>query len=358
MSNQDELIQPNQLARARFNFTQDEMKILVFIIRSFQDELKDQILTKRIHQTDLFGNYKFNQVKISEIDPENNYNRMRKAFKNLNSKNITVPTPEYEADCHLIEMPKYYEGKGVVDFTLNADLIPSFQSLALGWFRFDVATLFQLNSAAQRFYMLMCQHEDTGIVRINAQELKEVLGLQNKYPRFDNFKRWIIDTAQKEINELFSQGKCKLKFIYDHKGSKPKTKGDEWDRTLTFKVVSYNNKHRANGEKSHNYYYDQFNICREILGRIYANNATFLKQIINHIGDGFPMEKMELLAHRLARLQKEAAMAKPTTTLYNNPKYQKLVSKILQDDFGYIKVHHREGFDINKYYRTSSTVTR
>lgn len=355
MSNQDELIQPNQLARARFNFTQDEMKVLVFIIRSFQDELRDQILTKRIHQTDLFGNYKFNQVKISEIDPENNYSRMRKAIGSLNSKKITVPTPEYEADCHLIEMPKYYAGRGVVDFTLNADLIPSFQSLALGWFRFDVTTLFQLNSAAQRFYMLMCQHEDTGIVRINAKELKEVLGLEDKYPQFRVFKKWIIEKSQNEINDLFLQKKCKLKFIYDDKGSKPKTKGDEWDRTLTFKVVSYNNKHRGNGQNAHNYYYEQYEACLNILQRIYANNEPLLKQYINYVTP-FPLEKMELLAHRLQRLQKEAALAK--TTLYNNPKYQKLVSKILQEDFGYIKVHNREGFDPSKYLNRSNAVTR
>jgi Initiator Replication protein len=332
-----EITQPYALARARYNFNAYEMKIFVFILKYFQNSHQDQLEgeTKPMNKKDLFDNHYFQGIKVSDIDKNTPYQRFKEALRSLNDKKIIIKTEEYEADARFIETPKYYEKKGMFDFMLNKELVPAFESMAQGWFSFNPETLFKLNSHGQRFYILMCQHEDTGIVKIHAKELRDVLDMKDKYKKFSVFKKWVIDTAEKEITALFETNQCKLKFVYDKKLSKSKTKNDDWDRMLHFNVVSYNNANRKESvqdkeqNRSNNHSY-----CVYTLSRIYENNDGYRNAILEFIS-GFKAEEMQALKDRFDRMRKN--YVEKGIRIENNEDAQKIVSKILKDDFGYVK---------------------
>lgn len=325
---------PYSLARAKFNFSKDEMKILIFIIRSFAASYNHQLDHgfKSIGNPDLFGNIHFQRVKVTDIGKNDRYLRTKKAFISLNNKLIRVISPdgEYEAHARLIEMPRYYNGKGLIDFTLNRDLIPFFESLAYGFVYFNVETLFKLNYYAQRLYILMCQSDnDNGFIKIHAKQFRDMLDIGDKYSRFIDFRNWVIKPAEKKITTLFMAKECKLKFTFDEVNSTPKTKDDDWDRMLHFKVVSIYNEKRRSGYTLDT---EESNFIVYILARIYENNHPLLTRYVSFIGT-FSQENKAMFHERLERLYHKFVNEK--ISINNNPDCQKLISTILKQDFGY-----------------------
>lgn len=77
---------------------------------------------------------------------------------------------------------------------------------------------------AIRIYMLLQQYIILGKFEITVEEFKEMLAIEEQYPRFSEMRRWVLGPAQKELNEksdisfkleTIKKGKTisKLKFI-------------------------------------------------------------------------------------------------------------------------------------------------
>ena len=67
---------------------------------------------------------------------------------------------------------------------------------------------------AVRIYELLVQYSKTGKRSIDVAWLKQTLGVENEYQRIVDFKKWVIDPAVKQINEVsdlivsYEQRKC------------------------------------------------------------------------------------------------------------------------------------------------------
>lgn len=52
-----------------------------------------------------------------------------------------------------------------------------------------------------RIFLLMLEWKDKGVVYKRIDDLRKEFGLQDKYHKFKDFRRWVLDTAVAEINE-------------------------------------------------------------------------------------------------------------------------------------------------------------
>lgn len=52
-----------------------------------------------------------------------------------------------------------------------------------------------------RIYMLLRQYLGLGSFELDVDEFKEILGIDDKYQRFNELRRWVVEAAQKELNE-------------------------------------------------------------------------------------------------------------------------------------------------------------
>jgi plasmid replication initiation protein len=67
---------------------------------------------------------------------------------------------------------------------------------------YDVRNILKLPSAYSiRIYELLKQYENIGKRKLKVEELKDILGIENEYPLYANFKQRVINKAQKDMKE-------------------------------------------------------------------------------------------------------------------------------------------------------------
>lgn len=206
--------QNNLLTKSGFsdNLTVVQKKVLNYFILKFQNQKEE----------DLFGNAYFNVTtqELVNCGCGSNTNAIMKSLKDLmentsmyiqygetwtmynifnsfqgavNKNNITVRfTPEMMALINKIGVSKNYT-------------LLSFQSMSC-----------IKKYASIRMYELCCQYRnmDADHVTISDEQLRMILNCKDKYPNPREFKRTVIQVAEKELRELAQEGKVDLYFSF------------------------------------------------------------------------------------------------------------------------------------------------
>ena len=90
-----------------------------------------------------------------------------------------------------------------VEINANDEALPLMFDFKSHYFTYQLWNALQLKSVNQlRMYELLKQYESIGKREIAVSELRELLGISPKeYPRWDNFKRKVLDSCQKALAE-------------------------------------------------------------------------------------------------------------------------------------------------------------
>lgn len=67
--------------------------------------------------------------------------------------------------------------------------------------KYNLINVAYLNSNAIRLYELLKRHQFKGNCEFTIEKIKFYLGLEGRYPKFYDFKRWVLVPAQKEITK-------------------------------------------------------------------------------------------------------------------------------------------------------------
>lgn len=90
----------------------------------------------------------------------------------------------------------------VARIVFHEDIIPYISQLKNQFTKLNLCDLFGFSSFYSfRFYLMMMQFRETGLVRVTLADLRKSLDLQDKYSLFADFKKWVIVVAVDEINE-------------------------------------------------------------------------------------------------------------------------------------------------------------
>ena len=90
----------------------------------------------------------------------------------------------------------------VARIVFHEDIIPYISQLKTQFTKLNLCDLFGFSSFYSfRFYLMMMQFRETGLVKITLADLRKSLDLQEKYSLFADLKKWVIDVAIDEINE-------------------------------------------------------------------------------------------------------------------------------------------------------------
>lgn len=90
----------------------------------------------------------------------------------------------------------------VARIVFHEDIIPYISQLKTQFTKLNLCDLFGFSSFYSfRFYLMMMQFRETGLVKITIDDLRKSLDLKEKYPLFADLKKWVIDVAVGEINE-------------------------------------------------------------------------------------------------------------------------------------------------------------
>lgn len=315
------LQQPNVITQARYSFSEHEMKILLYIIKTIQKEINKGGST---YNRDLFGqiDYKiyFHLADIAEN--ETNLKRIKAAIKDLRKKDFEINDAKRWLNVGFINYGEYNYDVKKWEVQVSHKLMPYMLNVAEGYTEYQLNVVLRLNSHAQRLYMMMSQWNDTGFFVINADELRFKLGLENKYDRFCDFKKWVLKKSETELKDLFKDVQSDL-FFSLAEDKKKRGAQDDFDRTLKFKIITTDQKAKSNEDFKTQY----VTACTELLRRIYPEKESLVKSIFNLV---FKDKRLKEFTDRLLKLEDQSQQEGKALHTYGG-----LVTHLLRADFGW-----------------------
>ena len=188
----------NDLNNASYKLTLDERR-LILSATSKIDSDSDKGHNGEIHIT----TQEFSEMW--DIDPKVAYKQLKDASVTLYQRSIELMDPDTGEIGNLrwIYKEVNQDTVGYVKISLSPDLLPYLTKLKGHFTTYRLLEVKSFKSShAIRLYELLMQFKNTGWRQEEVSQLKKAFGVADKYSRWAEFRRNVIDKAIKEINSL------------------------------------------------------------------------------------------------------------------------------------------------------------
>lgn len=233
----------NNLIRASYKLTVNEMRLLLVALAQMPKN-------EPVNPNQAYYITKNDFVKLG-VEPKNVAREIREACNDLLGRVVVINTPVGELGVHWVLnilnfkteifeslKKKYPDAQNDQNFlqqlkmhnlldslpvvtksddniiariVFHPNMIPFISDLKEQFTKFNINDFFTFGSIYSfRIYLMMMQFKETGFCKISLSDLRKSLELQDKYDATKDFKKRVIDTAAKEINE-----KTPYKLTYD-----------------------------------------------------------------------------------------------------------------------------------------------
>lgn len=184
----------NKLIEAHFSLPLAEQRIIYAYISKLSEEHLDfpelEISAKEFADM------------LNLVDP--NYKEVKYHVGKLMDRRLEIETEEEYTTFHWFSIARYRKKEGRLRLRIHDELKPYLLQLKREFTRLLTKQVMQFRSVYSiRIYMLCKQYQHIGKRKIPLDELKKKLGIEpGEYTLYSNFKKRVIEQAQKEINEL------------------------------------------------------------------------------------------------------------------------------------------------------------
>jgi plasmid replication initiation protein len=311
-----ELVQPNKVTNARYHFTEREENILTLMI----DAIQKHVTKERPIQTDLFNQPLVridtkelgDKTKKKYLDACNSLRKKDFSFEWTRKKDgrLIKSDGSFVSTVHNIKETPY------IEITLNVWAIPYllYWGKGVGGTIFSKATALKLpGNYTKRLYKICKRWEDVGGFSMSLDEFRDMLMLENKYPKIKDLKRWVLDIAANRMKEM-----ADIYFTY----SLEKVAGSRSYNFIHFAVHS-NDKNRAGNKKSDMYVfiYTMLSIAYPVM------KSSRARDIADHLSQD--NEAFEKLYFRLKGIRNDYESGK-----IEHVDVVRLIKHIIKKDYG------------------------
>ena len=196
-------IQSYIFTTAKYDFNAYEKRIMYRLVELAQDELKGIMIRDNMHKIEptLFGREITMPVAdILRNEKDQNYTIAKKAFRSLAQKGVEYEDDKFWQYTAIISNPKIDKIKGSVVFTVLDDIWRCLLDFTKGYRKYELITAMQFKSVySMRMYELMSGQKRP--LEFTFEDLKQRFKLKDKYSKANDFKRWVLDIAKKELDE-------------------------------------------------------------------------------------------------------------------------------------------------------------
>jgi plasmid replication initiation protein len=196
----------NELVEAKYKFDIWETRIFTKMLTMIHRDDED-FKEYRVYLRDLVSEFGLDKNKEA-------YELIRTGAKKLMKKSFYIPY-EVDGQKRMFETPvissldsAILEDKGIsnehlyIGISFHPRMKPYLLQLKSKFTMYDVRNILKLPSVYSiRIYELLKQYEKIGKRKFKVDELKDILGVQNEYPMYANFKQRVIKKAQKDLSE-------------------------------------------------------------------------------------------------------------------------------------------------------------
>ncbi len=187
------LVKSNPVINARYDLSTIQVKILLHMISKI-DHTKDRLDTITISVQEF--------KKITGISTTAIYSRINVELDNFLKKTIYNKFDGGLINTTIIAGYTYNNGLGKFNIDFSPTLTPYLLQLKTNFTVIDIRSLLQLKSIyAIRFYEFCKESERIGTFKFEVEKLKDILGLADRYAKYTDFRKRVINVAQKELQE-------------------------------------------------------------------------------------------------------------------------------------------------------------
>lgn len=214
------------IQKSRFSMALQQYKLLLYIISKIQPN--DEPGKK---YTFTIGDY----CRVCNIDEGNgqNYIDLKAALKDLADKSMWMESPDGKQEILLRWLNRIVINKhsGKVEVEFHPDMFPFLLDLQERYTQYKLECVLAMRSKySVRLYELLksYEHMETTIY-FSIADLKKRIDC-DKYPRFPDFRRYVLDKAIEDINRYSD---IQVKYLLSKEGSRAYTKISFFIKTAT-----------------------------------------------------------------------------------------------------------------------------
>jgi len=244
------VVQHNALVNARFDLTTTESRLFLALLARVQRD--DTSFSKcQVSVKEIMGQTASNSI----------YDQVRKMLKDFASRTLVIeklgPEGRPLKKPNFIVIPllayaEYRDGEGVIEAQFNDLLREYLLELRDNFTKAQLTELLKLKSASSyRIYWLLREYAAFGKRTIKLDELKAILGLDQEYDRFNNFRARVLERAKAELAETdlpftyepIKEGRevTQIRFLFKQSQARaavPVTSVTEWEASVLAAGVS------------------------------------------------------------------------------------------------------------------------
>ena len=184
--------QEYSLVNAKYKLNTSEIKFILNAIAQI-DSIKDEVL-------------KDYEIKVSELEKtlqaEQNETRLKQFAKKLMSKPLEVPTEDGWIIANWFSDIECVRGKAKFKVRFSEKLKPYLLQLKERFVSYNLQYILPLTSTYSiRIYQLLKEYQKLKKRYITVVELQDILQVPKSYQRYDNFKRKVLEVAEKDLRE-------------------------------------------------------------------------------------------------------------------------------------------------------------
>lgn len=186
----------DMIQKSRHKLDLQEQKIILYMISKIKPsdkEFKEQI----------FSIIEFCRICGLDSDSGGNYAYIKKSLKSLRDRSIWVTLDDgSETTLSWINSVTINKRSGLVRLTIDEKMKPYLLDLQENFTQYSlIYTLAMKSQYSTRLYELLKSYQYKKYVKFDIEDLKRIL-FAEKYERFPDFKRRVLDTAVNEVNKL------------------------------------------------------------------------------------------------------------------------------------------------------------
>jgi plasmid replication initiation protein len=194
MNKKNDLItKNNDLINASYNLSVQETRLM-------------GLMCSQIHPDDNdFQKYTINIAEFLNllgIKDTAYYTKVKKITRSLLSRVLTIKQHDGLLQVTWLSSAKYIDGQGIVQLCFDPEMKPYLLQLKEQFTSYRLANVLELSSQyAYRLYEMLKQYHLVGKRIIEVKDLRWTLNIENSFERWSDLKRYVLDIAEREINE-------------------------------------------------------------------------------------------------------------------------------------------------------------
>jgi len=133
-------------------------------------------------------------------EDDKNHKRIKEAFKSLEDKSFMYEDEDIITSIRLVRKFEINKRSGFVRFSLDLPIYSALIDFSKGYKKYELQTAMRFESIySMRFYELMSGQKEP--IEFKIETLKNMFSISDKYKRVNDFLRYVLDVAKRELDE-------------------------------------------------------------------------------------------------------------------------------------------------------------